>query len=138
MFAPLHGPNFYDFHELPVALPFHFLLYLAVAKERYRWVPLLTIILYAHREDVSVGLTILGIFLMFSGVRPKVGAALALISPLVFLAIKFVLMPAMGSWWFADIYKELQPAGSEGYGPVVQTILINPVTRSARCCGRKS
>jgi uncharacterized membrane protein len=126
LFAPLHGPNFYDFHELPVALPFHFLLYLAVAKERYRWVPLLTIVLYAHREDVSVGLTILGIFLMLSGVRPKVGAALALISPLVFVAIKFVLMPAMGSWWFAGIYKDLQPAGSDGYGPVVQTILINP------------
>lgn len=126
MFAPLHGPNFYDFHELPVALPFHFLLYLAIAKERYRWVPLLTIILYAHREDVSVGLTILGIFLMLSGVRPKVGAALTLISPIVFVLIKFVLMPMAGSWWFADIYKELQPAGSEGYGPVVQTILINP------------
>lgn len=126
LFAPLHGPNFYDFHELPVALPFHFLLYLAIVKERYRWVPLLMIILYAHREDVSVGLTILGIFLMLSGVRPKVGAALTLISPLVFVAVKFVLMPAMGSWWFADLYKELQPPGSKGYGPVVQTLLINP------------
>ena len=27
MFAPLHGPNFYDFHWMPLAVFFHFLLY---------------------------------------------------------------------------------------------------------------
>lgn len=126
LYAPLHGPNFYDFHELPVALPFHFLLYYCIVKERYRFVPLLVLVIYAHREDMSIGLTILGLFLLLTGIRPRLGAALAIVSPLVFVAIKFVLMPMMGSWWFADIYKELQPAGSKGYGPVVQTLLVNP------------
>jgi uncharacterized membrane protein len=127
MFAPLHGPNFYDYHELPVALPFHFLLHWSIVTRRYKLVPLFLVILYAHREDVSVGLTVLGIFLLLSGFRPKAGLALAVVSPLVFLAIKFVLMPSVGSWWFADLYKELAPAGSQGYGPIVQTILINPI-----------
>ncbi|HEX2675333.1 MAG TPA: DUF2079 domain-containing protein, partial [Polyangiales bacterium] len=34
MFAPLHGPNFYDFHELIPPLFFHFLLYWAIAREK--------------------------------------------------------------------------------------------------------
>jgi len=127
MFAPLHGPNFYDYHELPVALPFHFLLYYALVTRRYKLVPLLLVILYAHREDVSVGLTVLGLFMLLSGFRPKAGFVIAVVSPLVFLAIKFALMPSVGSWWFADLYKELVPSGSQGYGPIVQTTLINPV-----------
>jgi uncharacterized membrane protein len=43
-----------------------------------------------------------------------------------FVILKFVIMPLGGSWWFAGIYKDLQPPGTAGYGPVVQTILINP------------
>jgi uncharacterized membrane protein len=35
-------------------------------------------------------------------------------------------MPLGGSWWFAAIYKDLQPGGKGGYGGVVQTLLINP------------
>jgi uncharacterized membrane protein len=127
MFAPLHGPNFYDYHELPVALPFHFCLHYVIITRRYRWVPLLLFILYAHREDVSVGLTVLGAFLLLTRLRPRLGLVLCIVSPLVFVAIKFALMPAVGSWWFADMYKELQPSGSTGYGPIVQTVLINPV-----------
>jgi uncharacterized membrane protein len=126
MYAPLHGPNFYDYHELLVALPFHFLLYYVILKERYRWVPLFAILIYAHREDMPVGVTILGIFLLLSGIRPKVGAWLAVASVVTFVTIKFLVMPSFGTWWFADIYKELQPAGSQGYGPVVQTLLVNP------------
>lgn len=126
MYAPLHGPQFYDYHELLAALPFHFLLYYVILKERYRWVPLFAILIYAHREDMPVGVTILGLFLMASGLRPKLGAWLAVASASAFVIIKFVVMPSFGTWWFADIYKELQPAGSQGYGPVVQTLLINP------------
>lgn len=127
LFAPLHGPNFYDYHELPVALPFHFLLHYSIVTRRYKLVPLFLLILYAHREDVSVGLTVLGLFMLLSGFRPKLGLVLAIVSPLVFVGIKFALMPSVGSWWFAEMYKELVPSGAQGYGPIVQTTLINPV-----------
>jgi len=127
MFAPLHGPNFYDYHELPVALPFHFLLHYSIVTRRYKLVPLFLVILYGHREDVSVGLTVLGLFMLLSGFRPKAGFVIAVVSPLVFVGIKFALMPSVGSWWFAELYKELVPSGSQGYGPIVQTTLINPV-----------
>jgi uncharacterized membrane protein len=39
---------------------------------------------------------------------------------------KFIIMPSMGSWFFAALYKDLIPPGEDGYGPVVQTILVNP------------
>ena len=126
LYAPLHGPNFYDYHELPVALPFHFTLYWLLATNRIKWAMLVVPILWAHREDVSVGLTVLGIFLILSGYRVRFGIGLALASLCWFVLVKFVIMPRAGSWWFADIYKELQPAGSSGYGGVVQTILVNP------------
>jgi uncharacterized membrane protein len=127
LYAPLHGPNFYDYHELLVALPFHFLLYWALATNRTRWAVLMVVILWAHREDMAVGLVMLGAFLVLSGNRARFGLALAASSLVWFIIIKFAIMPAAGTWWFADIYKELMPAGvRKGYGSVVQTILINP------------
>jgi uncharacterized membrane protein len=64
---------------------------------------------------------------VLSGYRVRFGLALAASSLIWFMIIKFAIMPAAGSWWFADIYKELMPEGvRKGYGSVVQTILINP------------
>ncbi len=126
MYAPLHGPNFYDFHELVVALPWHFLLYWLLATNRTRWASLVVVILWAHREDVAVGLAMLGLVLLLSGARPRFGAGLAVASGVWFVIDKFVIMPYAGTWWFASIYKELMPGGEGGYGGIVQTILINP------------
>jgi uncharacterized membrane protein len=127
LYAPLHGPNFYDYHELLVALPFHFLLYWAIVTNR-NWVAIASVvILWAHREDMAVGLVLLGTFLVLSGYRARFGIGLAMSSLVWFIIIKFAIMPALGSWWFVNIYKELIPAGVQNsYGSVVQTILINP------------
>lgn len=124
--APLHGANFYDFHELPVALFFHFSLYYGLAV-RSRWLVIVnTVILYSIREDIAVGMTVLGLFLVFSGLRPREGAALAVASAIWFGVDKFVIMPAFGKWWFANIYAELMPEGDRGYGGVMKTMLGNP------------
>lgn len=126
LYAPLHGPNFYDYHELLVALPFHFSLYWLIATKRLRWAILLVPIIWAHREDMAIGLVILGTFLVLAGHQARFGLALALSSLVWFIIVKFAIMPAAGSWWFSDIYKRLLPEGTRGYGGVVQTILINP------------
>lgn len=126
-FAPLHGPNFYDFHELLPPLPVHFLLYWAIARRKNWLVALLVPVLWSFREDVAVGLTVLGVFLLISGARPKLGLAMAAASGVWFVLIKFAIMPRYWQSWFASIYKELQAPGNGGYGTVVQTILINPL-----------
>jgi uncharacterized membrane protein len=125
-FAPLHGPNFYDYHELLPPLPVFFLLFWAIAKSKNWLVLLLVPVLWSFREDVPVGLTVLGLFLLVTGLRPRMGLLMALCSGIWFVLLKFVIMPSFGQWWFAGIYKDLQAPGKSGYGSVVQTILINP------------
>jgi uncharacterized membrane protein len=126
LFAPLHGPNFYDYHELLPPLFFHFLLYWAIATRRNWLVWLVVPILWSFREDIPVGTCVLGAFLLLTGIRQRLGLVLAITSLVWFVVLKFGIMPWAGTWWFAGIYKDLQPYGTNGYGPVVQTILINP------------
>lgn len=126
MFAPLHGPNFYDFHELIPPLFFHFLLYWAIAREKNWLVWLLVPVLWSFREDVAVGIVVLGCFLAVTGIRPRMGMVMAGVSAVWFVILKFVVMPMFWQSWFANIYKDLQAPGASGYGTVVQTILVNP------------
>jgi uncharacterized membrane protein len=125
-FAPLHGPNFYDFHELIPPLPVHFLLYWAIAKRKNLLVVFLVPLLWSFREDVAVGVTVLGLFLLVTGLRPRMGLLMALASGIWFVILKFGVMPRFWQTWFASIYKDLQVPGHPGYGSVVETMLINP------------
>lgn len=125
-FAPLHGANFYDFHELLPAIVFHFSLYYGIAT-RKNWIIFVAVpVLFLIREDISIGTSVLGMFLLMTGIRPRLGAVLSVVSVVWFVIDKFVIMPWVGSWWFANIYIELMPEGEKGYGGIVKTILINP------------
>src|SRR5258706_6011907 len=99
MYAPLHGPNFYDYHELIPPLLFHFLLYWAIATNR-NWLVFITIpIIWSFREDLPVGTCVLGLFLLLTGVRPRLGMLIAGSSLVWFVLLKFVIMASAGSWW---------------------------------------
>ncbi|MEY2933602.1 MAG: hypothetical protein RL033_4351 [Pseudomonadota bacterium] len=125
LYAPLHGPNFYDFHELMPPLFFHFLLYWALAVRKNWLVVLLVPMIWSYREDLTIGLVVLGFFLLVTGTRPKTGIAIAFSSLLYFVGMKLVLMPQLWSGWFDTIYTGLQ-AGQRGYVTVLITILSNP------------
>jgi uncharacterized membrane protein len=127
MFAPLHGPNFYDFHWLPVAIFFHFWLYYAIASRKTWLAVLMVLVLFATREDVAVGLTMLGVFLFVTGARVRFGLALSAVSALWFGINKFIIMPHAGTWWFESIYSELFADGKSSYGSVILTLVSNPV-----------
>jgi len=125
-YAPLHGPNFYDFHWLPLAIFFHFFLYWAIVARKTWLVVINVLILFSIREDIPVGLASLGAFLFLTGVRQRLGIVLATTSTLWFGLNKFVIMPRAGTWWFANIYKELFADGNSSYGSVIQTMITNP------------
>jgi uncharacterized membrane protein len=127
IYGPLHGPNFYDFHWLPTAIFFHFWLYYAIAARRTKLAVACIVVLYMIREDIAVGMALVGAFLLLSGARPRFGALLAASSAGWFVLDKFVIMPWAGKWWFANMYAELIPAGESGYGGVVKTLLTNPI-----------
>jgi uncharacterized membrane protein len=125
-FAPLHGPNFYDFHWMPMAMFFFHWLFYAIAKRKALWVGVLCAVICSMREDAAFGLIAAGLFLIATKYWVRAGAWLTLVSTLWFLLVKFVIMPWAGPWWFADIYKDLVAQGEHGYGSIVRTILINP------------
>jgi uncharacterized membrane protein len=126
LFAPLHLPNFYDFHWLPIAIFFHFWLYYALASRRNVLLWLVLCVLFTIREDVAVGTAVLGVFLVVATDRFRTGLAMAAASAAWFVLIKFVIMPRLGSWWFDELYKGLFADGQTGYGSVVRTLLSNP------------
>jgi uncharacterized membrane protein len=126
LFAPLHGPQFYDFHWLPLCIPFYFLLFYAISA-RKNWLAYLTVlVLFAIREDIAIGLCCLGTFLFITGTRVRFGATLAVISAVWFGINKFVIMPWAGSWWFENMYSELFADGKASYGNVIKTLISNP------------
>jgi uncharacterized membrane protein len=127
MFAPLHGPNFYDFHWLPVAIFFYFWLFYAVAARKTWLSVLMVLVLFSTREDIAVGLTMLGVFLFVTGARVRFGLVLTAVSALWFGINKFIIMPHAGAWWFENIYSELFADGKSSYGSVILTLVSNPV-----------
>jgi uncharacterized membrane protein len=127
LFAPLHGPNFYDFHWLPLAIFFHFWLYFSLATRRTWLSVLCVLVLFAMREDIAVGLVLLGFFLAATGARVRFGLALGISSVLWFAVNKFLIMPSFGTWWFDSMYSELFADGKSSYGSVFRTLLSNPV-----------
>ena len=126
-FAPLHGPQFYDFHWLTLCIPMYFCLFYAISA-RKKWLAyLMVLLLFALREDLAIGLACVGAFLFVTGLRVRFGASLAVLSALWFGINKFVIMPWAGSWWFENLYSELFADGKAGYGNVIKTLLSNPI-----------
>jgi uncharacterized membrane protein len=127
LFAPLHGSSFYDFHWLPISIFFQFLLFFSIARDK-KW---LFICSYAMltllREDISVDLTVLGMFLLLSGIRPRLGLFMMACSAVCFVLIKFVIMTWAGPFFFADLYyRQLVAPGEQGFKSVIQTLMTNP------------
>jgi uncharacterized membrane protein len=126
MFAPLHGPQFYDFHWLPMCIPMYFFLFYAIATRKNWLMYLMVFLLFALREDLAIGVACLGAFLFLSGARVRLGASLALVSTVWFSINKFVIMPWAGSWWFENLYSELFADGKASYANVIKTLVSNP------------
>lgn len=122
----LHGPNFYDFHFLSISPIFHFFLYLGIARRKLWLTGLAWLALVLTREDLSMSMIPLACVLALSGVRVKTGLIIAGASAIAFVLIKFVIMPAAGSWFFSDHYAGLYLPGHQSFGSAIVTILTNP------------
>ena len=126
-YPPLHSTNFTDFHFLTISV--FFVLWSAYFFETERWFlfwPAVIATLMC-REDVSFGGIGVGLALVFSGWRVRTGAALALVSTVYLVLVKFVVMPSFGSPSFVYIYERLVPPGESGFRGVLGTLLTNPL-----------
>lgn len=126
-------PNFFDFHFTCVAMFFvaWMLLCLDVllAKPGSRGarIGLFACMFCALtcREDIGIGVVVLGAFLIFSGKLVREGIALAVLGGAYFVTMKFAIMPLFGKWWFDNMYEDLKAEGAGGFGSIVLTLLSN-------------
>lgn len=123
--APFHTAQLYDFHWQLIAasLVVCALAALEHGKLKTWWVFFGLAILC--REDVSIGLTALGLYLFLSGEKPKVGLLSVALAGVFFAVLRFAVMRNQS---FADIhYKEmLAPGEGNGFGAVLKTLISNP------------
>ena len=127
LYPPLHGAQLFDFHFQPVAAAFLLAAIDAFDSRRMRLFWFFWLLAIGCREDVSMGTAILGLTLVLAGVRVREGAAIAIASAIYFVLMRFVIMPAVGPWGFADIYKQLFPAGESSFLGVLKTMATNPL-----------
>jgi uncharacterized membrane protein len=127
LYPPLHGAALYDFHYPPLA-PFFMWMTLFLMESRRYWlaIPFLLLAL-SVREDISAGVAIFGIYLTFTGQRPRAGLLLALLGTAWFVILKLVVMPRYaGHEAFLYMFEGLVPPGGEGFSSVVKTVISNP------------
>jgi uncharacterized membrane protein len=127
LYPPTHGFQFYDIHFQPISAAFVLFVIDFVDEGRYWLCALAFVIAIGCREDISVGLAILGTFLILTGHRMKAGFVMAATGTVYFIILRFIIMPSFGAWGFQDAYKDLQPTGAPNFGGIIATILSNPL-----------
>jgi len=126
-------PNFFDFHFTCAAMFFvAWLLYCLEVLSKRPQARLARVGLYVSmacalscREDIGIGIVVLGVFLLLSGKLVREGITLALLGGTYFVAMKFGIMPLFGTWWFDNMYEDLKSAGVGGFGSIVVSLLSN-------------
>jgi uncharacterized membrane protein len=126
-YYPMHGATFSEFQNVPIAALFVFGVVWAADAKRWVWMAAFTAIALLMREDIPIGLSIIGVFLLASGYRPTAGLVLAAVSTSYFLVLRFYVMEEAGDWWFPTMYKEFWADGERGFRSVLKTLLTNPL-----------
>jgi uncharacterized membrane protein len=121
------GANFYDFHELAFLPILYFGAFLFWIDEK----PLLfwssIVALLSVKEDMSIVVASIGLFLLFSSQVAR-GLKLALLGGVAYVCLQKIVIArfAGGAHSFAWYYAEMIP-GDEGPFGLVKTMVINPL-----------
>jgi uncharacterized membrane protein len=127
LYAPMHGALFFDFHFQPIAAAFILWMIDMFDERRTALFVVFFILAISCREDISVGLACFGLFLMLTGYRTRAGFWIFAASTTFFVILRFIIMPLVGSWGFAEIYKDLFPGDEHNFVGIVKTMVTNPV-----------
>ncbi len=127
LYPPLHGAQFFDIHFQPVAAAFLLAAIDCFDSRRMRLFAVFFVLAITCREDISVGTAVFGLFLILTGHRARTGLVILIVSAVYFVALRFVIMPAFGTWGFAEHYNQLFPEGERTFGGILKTIISNPI-----------
>ena len=126
-YYPMHSANFSEFQNVPIAT--FFLFSLVWAAETRRWVlcGLATGAALLLREDIPIGVAVIGGFLLLTGYRSFPGFVIATVALSYFVYLRFHVMDDAGEWWYPNMYKDLWADGEKGYKSVIKTLITNPL-----------
>jgi uncharacterized membrane protein len=127
LYPPLHGAQFFDIHFQPLAAAFLLAAIDFFDSGRMRLFVIAFVLAIGCREDIPVGTAIFGLFLILTGHRTRAGVVILIVSVVYFVALRFVIMPAVGTWGFAEHYHVLFPEGERSFVGIVKTMISNPI-----------
>jgi uncharacterized membrane protein len=127
-YPPLHGANLYDYHYLPLGIPFLWWVLYAVESRRRVMALVIAIVAMSIREDVAGQLAVLGVFLLLTGPAAVEGVLLTVVPAAYAVALKLYVMPMFkgGEEAFVNQYEGMLPSGAHGFEGVLSTIVGNP------------
>ncbi|MFC1642993.1 DUF2079 domain-containing protein, partial [Myxococcota bacterium] len=125
-YHPMHSASFFEFQYVCIAAVFVIATIWAADAKRWLWLAAFYIAAGLMREDLPVGLSVIGVFLLLTGHRPRAGLAMAVVGMIWFVTIKFFVMDKAGEWWFPKMYKSLWAPGEEGHISLLKTVFTNP------------
>lgn len=125
LYYPMHGVTFTDCNYIPTATFFVLATVWALEERRWIWFGLAFLAACLMREDIPIGLAVVGAFFAASGRRPRMGLLMAVVATGWFVYLRFFWMDEKGEWWFPSMYKGLWSPGEEGFKSVIKTLLTN-------------
>lgn len=126
-YYPMHSANFSEFQNVPIATFFIFTLVWAAETRRWVICGVATAAALLLREDVPIGVAVVGGFMLLSGYRSFAGLVIAAAAMTYFVYLRFRVMDDAGEWWYPNMYKDLWADGEKGYGSVIKTLITNPL-----------
>lgn len=126
VYHPMHSVTFTDCNYIPTATFFVLATVWALEERRWVWFVLAFLAACLMREDIPIGLAVVGAFFAVSGRRPRAGLLMAAVATGWFVYLRFFWMEEKGEWWFPSMYKGLWSPGEEGFKSVIKTLATNP------------
>ncbi len=129
----LHGVNSFDFHEIALFVPLMLFTLWALESERTRLFVVLLFLCLLVKEETALSGVAVGLYLMVSKKRFRLGIAVSVASGLFFVVVSGVLLPLFGRWasfvpqFVQARYGGMISEGSQGTLGVIQTALSNPL-----------
>jgi uncharacterized membrane protein len=126
-YYPMHGASFSEFQYVPIAAGFLFATVWAAEERRWVLMGVAAGMGMLMREDIPLGMALVGGFLALTGYRPKAGLTLAAVAMTYFVVLRFYVMDSAGDWWYPNMYKELWADKEKGFRSVIKTLISNPL-----------
>ncbi len=100
--------DFYDFHGVSLAIPLLLAAFYSAYTKKWKWFALFSFLAILTKEQISLYLMMLGIFIFFIFKERKIGVITSIIGLVWFITMVFAVIPyfsPQGAHWGLDMYQ---------------------------------